>query len=80
KEYREKAHADAEKLGIKFDDGVYLGVTGPTYETPAEILAFKTMGAHAVGISTVPEEIVAAHSGMKVLGIYAITHYAAGVQ
>lgn len=44
KEYREKAHAIAEKLGIKLDDGVYLGVTGPTYETPAEILAFKTMG------------------------------------
>lgn len=57
KEYREKAHAIAEKMGIKLDDGVYLGVTGPTYETPAEIRAFQTMGAHAVGMSTVPEVI-----------------------
>ena len=80
KEYREKAHTIAEKLGIKLDDGVYLGVTGPTCETPAEILAFKTMGAHAVGMSTVPEVIVAAHSGMKVLGISAITNFAAGFQ
>ncbi|MDG3131852.1 purine-nucleoside phosphorylase [Streptococcus suis] len=80
KEYREKAQLVADKLGIKLDQGVYLGVTGPTYETPAEILAFKTMGAHAVGMSTVPEVIVAAHSGMKVLGISAITNFAAGFQ
>lgn len=79
-EYREKAHAVAEKLEIKLDEGVYLGVTGPTYETPAEILAFKTMGASAVGMSTVPEVIVAAHSGLKVLGISAITNFAAGFQ
>ncbi|MGT2867119.1 purine-nucleoside phosphorylase [Streptococcus fryi] len=78
--YREKAHAIAEKLGIKLDNGVYIGVTGPTYETPAEIRAFKTMGADAVGMSTVPEVIVAAHSGMKVLGISAITNFAAGFQ
>ena len=80
KEYREKAHVIAEKMGIKLDDGVYLGVTGPTYETPAEIRAFQTMGAHAVGMSTVPEVIVAAHSGLKVLGISAITNFAAGFQ
>lgn len=80
KEYREKAHAIAEKMDIKLDDGVYLGVTGPTYETPAEIRAFQTMGAHAVGMSTVPEVIVAAHSGLKVLGISAITNFAAGFQ
>lgn len=80
KEYREVAHVVAEKLGIKLDQGVYLGVTGPSYETPAEILAFKTLGAHAVGMSTVPEVIVAAHSGMKVLGISAITNFAAGFQ
>lgn len=78
--YREKAHAIAEKLGVKLDNGVYIGVTGPTYETPAEIRAFKTMGADAVGMSTVPEVIVAAHSGMKVLGISAITNFAAGFQ
>lgn len=80
KAYRKKAHAVANKLGIKLDEGVYIGVTGPTYETPAEIRAFKTMGADAVGMSTVPEVIVAAHSGMKVLGISAITNFAAGFQ
>ncbi|MBM7641750.1 purine-nucleoside phosphorylase [Streptococcus loxodontisalivarius] len=78
--YRETAHAVAQKLGIKLDNGVYIGVTGPTYETPAEIRAFKTLGADAVGMSTVPEVIVAAHSGLKVLGISAITNFAAGFQ
>lgn len=80
KAYREKAHTVAEKLGIELKEGVYLGVTGPTYETPAEIRAFQTLGASAVGMSTVPEVIVAAHSGLKVLGISAITNFAAGFQ
>lgn len=80
KAYREVAHKVAEKQGIKLEEGVYIGVTGPTYETPAEIRAFKTLGADAVGMSTVPEVIVAAHSGMKVLGISAITNFAAGFQ
>lgn len=79
-DYRAKAQAVAEKLGIKLDQGVYIGVTGPCYETPAEIRAFKTLGADAVGMSTVPEVIVAAHSGLKVLGISAITNFAAGFQ
>ena len=79
-EYRETAHKVADKLGIKLDDGVYIGVTGPTYETPAEIRAYKTLGADAVGMSTVPEVIVAAHSGLKVLGISCITNFAAGFQ
>ncbi|VTS27516.1 purine nucleoside phosphorylase [Streptococcus pseudoporcinus] len=79
-EYRQKANKVAESLGIKLEGGVYIGVTGPTYETPAEIRAFKMMGADAVGMSTVPEVIVAAHSGMKVLGISAITNFAAGFQ
>ena len=80
KDYRQTAHQVAQKLGIKLDEGVYIGVTGPSYETPAEIRAFKTMGADAVGMSTVPEVIVAAHSDLKVLGISAITNHAAGFQ
>ena len=79
-DYREVAHQVADKIGIKLDEGVYIGVSGPSYETPAEIRAFKTLGADAVGMSTVPEVIVAAHSGLKVLGISAITNYAAGFQ
>ena len=79
-EYRDTAHKVAKKIGIKLDEGVYLGVSGPCYETPAEIRAFQTLGADAVGMSTVPEVIVAAHSGLKVLGISAITNFAAGFQ
>lgn len=79
-DYRHIAHQVADKVGIKLDEGVYLGVSGPCYETPAEIRAFKTLGADAVGMSTVPEVIVAAHSGLKVLGISAITNHAAGFQ
>lgn len=78
--YREKAQAIAQKQNIKLEEGVYIGVTGPAYETPAEIRSFQTMGAQAVGMSTVPEVIVAAHSGLKVLGISAITNFAAGFQ
>ena len=80
KDYREKAQAVAKKLGIKLDEGVYIGVSGPSYETPAEIRAFKTLGADAVGMSTVPEVIIASHSGLKVLGISCITNHAAGFQ
>ncbi|MGV3354298.1 purine-nucleoside phosphorylase [Streptococcus orisratti] len=79
-DYRKVAHEVADKIGIKLDDGVYIGVSGPCYETPSEIRAFKTLGADAVGMSTVPEVIVAAHSGLKVLGISAITNFAAGFQ
>lgn len=78
--YLEKALRVAQTCHIKLEQGVYLGVTGPSYETPAEIRAFQTLGAHAVGMSTVPEVIVAAHSGLKVLGISAITNHAAGFQ
>lgn len=80
KAYQEVAHQVASDLGVALEEGVYLGVTGPCYETPAEIRTFKTLGAHAVGMSTVPEVIVAAHSGLKVLGISAITNFAAGFQ
>ncbi|MET3557228.1 purine-nucleoside phosphorylase [Streptococcus rupicaprae] len=80
KDYQEVAHHVAKDLGIDLKEGVYLGCSGPTYETPAEIRAFKTLGADAVGMSTVPEVIIAAHSGLKVLGISAITNHAAGFQ
>jgi len=69
----------AEELGISLRLGVYIGVTGPSYETPAEIRAFRQMGADAVGMSTVPEVIAAAHMGIKVLGISCITNMAAGI-
>lgn len=80
KSYRELTHQVAQEMSMTLEDGVYLGVTGPCYETPAEIRAFQSLGAHAVGMSTVPEVIVAAHSGLKVLGISAITNFAAGFQ
>ena len=70
-----------DKLGIKLDEGRFIsGVTGPTYETPAKIRAYKTLEPDAVGMSTVPEVIVAAHSGLKILGISCITNFAAGFQ
>ncbi|AZR73431.1 purine-nucleoside phosphorylase [Anoxybacter fermentans] len=69
----------AEKLGISTRKGVYIAVTGPSYETPAEIKAFRRLGADAVGMSTVPEVIVANHMGIRVLGISCITNMAAGV-
>lgn len=80
KEYQEKAREVANKLAIDLQEGVYIGFTGPTYETPAEIRMARTMGADAVGMSTVPEVIVAAHSGLKVLGVSCITNLAAGMQ
>ncbi len=64
--------------GMKLCAGVYLGVSGPSYETPAEIRAFAKLGADAVGMSTVPEAIVARQCGLKVAGISCITNLAAG--
>lgn len=78
---RLRALADdtAAAMGLQLEHGVYIGVHGPSYETPAEIRAFRTMGADAVGMSTVPEAIVARHMGIEVLGISCITNMAAGV-
>lgn len=72
-----KTVAAAEKVDLK--QGVYVSLVGPSYETPAEIRMLRTMGADAVGMSTVPEVIVAAHMGVKVTGISCITNLAAGI-
>lgn len=73
------AHAVAAEQGIELREGVYAGLTGPSYETPAEIRMLRIMGGDAVGMSTVPEVIVARHQGMKVLGISCISNMAAGI-
>lgn len=80
KEYQELARKTAETMDFKLQEGVYMGFTGPTYETPAEIRFARVIGASAVGMSTVPEVIVAVHSGLRVLGISCITNLAAGMQ
>ena len=79
KEFQQMARKVATDLNIAIQEGVYLGLTGPTYETPAEIRMIRTLGGDAVGMSTVPEVIVANHSSMRVLGISCITNMAAGI-
>lgn len=79
KELIEKAKAVASRLNIPLQEGVYVGNTGPTYETPAEVRMLRTLGGDAVGMSTVPEVIVARHSGLEVLGISCISNMAAGI-
>lgn len=69
----------SDNIGIKLQTGVFLGYMGPSYETPAEIRMFKLLGADNVGMSTVPETIVANHAGLKVLSISSITNMAAGI-
>ncbi len=69
----------ANNLKINVQTGVYVGNTGPVYETPAEVRMIRTLGGDAVGMSTVPEVIVAVHSGMKVIGISCISNMAAGI-
>ncbi|HYX51999.1 MAG TPA: purine-nucleoside phosphorylase, partial [Candidatus Limnocylindrales bacterium] len=77
--YREMAHRAAEKLGIKLSEGVYAGLLGPSYETPAEIRFLRTIGADLVGMSTVVEVIAARQLGMNVLAISCVTNMAAGI-
>lgn len=69
----------AKEMKIEYQTGVYAGLSGPSYETPAEIKYLRYIGADAVGMSTVPEVIAANHGGMRVLGISCITNMAAGV-
>lgn len=76
---RQLALEAAAELGQPLRQGVYVATTGPSYETPAEIRMFRLLGASAVGMSTVPETIVANHCGMRVLGLSCITNMAAGV-
>ena len=76
---RELAKECARENGIETDEGVYCYMTGPQYETPAEIRAIRTIGGDAAGMSTVPEAIVARHCGMEILGISLITNKAAGL-
>jgi len=78
-ELRGLAQAAARSEGYTLHEGVYLATSGPSFETPAEIRAFRTLGADLVGMSTVPETIVARHMGMGVLGISCVTNLAAGI-
>jgi len=79
KRLRTIADATAKAIGQSIEHGVYIAVHGPSYETPAEIRAFRVLGADAVGMSTAPEAIVARHMKMEVLGISCISNMAAGV-
>ena len=76
---REIARKVAADKGVPLQEGVYAGLLGPTYETPAEIRMLRTLGADAVGMSTVSETIVARHAGIEVLGISCISNMAAGI-
>jgi purine-nucleoside phosphorylase len=78
-ELRGLAQEAARAEGFALHEGVYLATSGPSFETPAEIRAFRTLGADLVGMSTVPETIVARHMGIRVLGISCVTNLAAGI-
>jgi purine-nucleoside phosphorylase len=79
KRLRALAQEAAREEGFELKEGVYLATPGPSFETPAEIRAFRTLGATLVGMSTVPETIVARHMGIEVLGISCVTNLAAGL-
>ena len=78
-ELRERLRAAADELGIDLSEGVYAAVSGPTFETPAEIRALGILGGDAVGMSTVHETAVACHCGLRVAGVSAISNFAEGL-
>lgn len=78
-DYRSRFQQVATRVGMSLEHGVYLAVSGPSYETPAEIRLFRGLGADAVGMSTVPEAILARAAGLRVLGVSCITNAAAGM-
>jgi xanthosine phosphorylase len=78
-ELRDRLRAAADELGTPLAEGVYLAVSGPAFETPAEIRAYRTLGADAVGMSTVHETAVARHAGLRVAAVSAITNLAEGM-
>jgi len=79
KALRALAREAAQEEGFDLDEGVYIALSGPSFETPAEIRAYRALGATLVGMSTVPETIVARHMGIEVLGISCVTNLAAGL-
>ena len=80
KDYQKVVKQVASDMNLDLKEGVYMGFSGPTYETPAEIKMARLLGADAVGMSTVPEIIVAKHASLKTIGISCITNLAAGMQ
>jgi purine-nucleoside phosphorylase len=79
RDYQETVLDEARTIGLELRRGIYAALSGPSYETPAEVRMLRTLGADAVGMSTVPEAIIARQMGIKVLGISCITNMAAGV-
>jgi purine-nucleoside phosphorylase len=78
-EFRRFVSEEGKRLKFNLHEGVYLALAGPNYETPAEIHAFRSLGADLIGMSTVPEVLVARHSGIRVLGVSCVTNMAAGI-
>jgi purine-nucleoside phosphorylase len=79
KKFRELAHQASREIGGELYEGVYAALSGPSYETPAEIRYLRAIGADLVGMSTVPEVIVASHMGIRCLAISCVTNLAAGI-